>query len=292
MKRVSKQPTTEPSTLPVHPLELVQAALLVAFVAYIVRRRPSALKLLNPLDPTFLFLFNTFWSVLFIEPNETDRSLSVVVPSLSAVFSTVVDPACLIGLAELCAFFYFTGDKWKKLNQRESLTMHWHLWNGILIYTMMDGLNGAFSEHGFLPILHEKGYRLVDRRYRRHLIGAPGGIGPSSYEVLVARTVNSIELFVYSWMSIMAAVGVATRARWHQTVETIVLTMAAYGTIVFVLPDMLDGCYNMQPMGVKECLPPLNAFYFFYVYFGVVINFIWLFVPLLMLWFKARSDFK
>ena len=167
--------------------------------------------------------------------------------------------------------------------------MHWHLCNGILIYTMMDGLNGAFSEYGFLPLLHERGYRMVDRRYRRHLIGQPNG--PSAYEVHVARTVNAMEVIVYSWMSIMAAVGIATRATWHRTLELMVLTMACYGTVVFVLPDFFDGCLNMQPMGVAECYPPLTPFYFFYVYFGVAINWIWFGVPLGMLVVNVRRDF-
>ena len=34
--------------------------------------------------------------------------------------------------------------------------------------------------------------------------------------------------------------------------------MAAYGAVVFVVPDMLDGCLNMQPMGVADCAPPLT----------------------------------
>jgi hypothetical protein len=76
----------------------------------------------------------------------------------------------------------------------------------------MDGLNGAFSEFGFMPLLHEKGYQMVDRRYRRHLIGTPEG--PSQYEANVARTLNAMELFVYSWMSFLVAVGMCKRAKW------------------------------------------------------------------------------
>lgn len=190
----------------------------------------------------------------------------------------------------VAAFLYFARGARKPLTSSQSLALHWHLWNGIIIYTMMDGLNGAFSEYGFLPLLHERGYRMVDRRYRRHLTGQPPH-GPSEYEVLVARTVNAAEVLVYSWMSIMAAVGVITRARWHKTLELMVLTMASYGTVVFVVPDMLDGCLNMQPMGVRECFPPLTPFYFFYVYFGVVINWIWFLVPIGMLATNVMRDF-
>ena len=63
---------------------------------------------------------------------------------------------------------------------------------------------------------------------------------------------------------------------------------AAYGAVVFVVPDMFDGCVNMQPMGVADCAPPLTPFYFFFVYFGVVINWIWLVVPVAMLVAKVR----
>ena len=160
----------------------------------------------------------------------------------------------------------------------------------IIIYTMMDGLNGAFSEYGpFLPLMHERGYRNVDRRYRRHLIGKPP-MGPSMYEVAVARTVNATEVLVYSWMSIAVAVGIATRAKWHKTLEVVVLTMAAYGSVIFMAPDMLDGCQNQQPHGEVGCFPTLTPFTFFFVYFGVLINWIWLAVPVGMLALRVYRD--
>ena len=152
----------------------------------------------------------------------------------------------------------------------------------------MDGLNGAYAEFGFMPLLHERAYQLVDNRYNRHLVGQPGG--PSEAEAVSARVVNSIELFVYSWMSILVAAGIATRSRWHKTLEAAVLTMAAYGTVVFVVPDFLTGCPNMQPFAEHTCLPPLTPFYAFFVYFGVTINIIWFVVPLRMLWNNVKTD--
>ena len=42
---------------------------------------------------------------------------------------------------------------------------------GIVTYTMMDGMNGAFgAEWGVLPVLHKDGYRNVDRRYRVRIV--------------------------------------------------------------------------------------------------------------------------
>ena len=89
----------------------------------------------------------------------------------------------------------------------------------------------------------------------------------------------------------MAAVGIVTRAKWHKTLEVVVLTMAAYGAVIFVLPDYIVGCFNMQPMGSPDCTPPLTPFYFFFVYFGVIINWIWAVVPIWMLYQKVRGDF-
>ena len=87
------------------------------------------------------------------------------------------------------------------------------------------------------------------------------------------------------------AVGIATRAKWSKTIEIIVLTLACYGTVIFVLPDFFDGCLNMQPIGVKECSPAFTPYYAFYVYFGLGINIIWLCVPLGMLIVNVRRDF-
>jgi hypothetical protein len=249
------------------------------------------MRLLNWKDPTFLFLFNTFWSVLFIEADDAAKTLSPRLPYLSEVIGQATNPATIIGLAEFALFLYFARGAKKTLTRSESLAMHWHLWNGIIIYTMMDGLNGAFSEYGFLPLLHERGYRMVDRRYRRHMIDKLP-MGPTAYEANVARTVNAMEVLVYSWLSIMVAVGIATRAKWHKSIELVVLTMSLYGTIVFVVPDFLDGCPSTQPIGVHDCFPELTPFYFFYTYFGVTINFIWFLVPLYMIVDRIRKDFK
>ena len=56
-------------------------------------------------------------------------------------------------------------------------------------------------------------------------------------------------------MSIASAVGIATGATWHRTLETIVRRRRR---VVFVVPDMFDG----------YCAPPLTPFFLFLVYFG------------------------
>lgn len=89
----------------------------------------------------------------------------------------------------------------------------------------------------------------------------------------------------------MVAVGICKGAKWQKTLEVMVLTMAAYGALVFVVPDYLEGCSNMQPMNERTCSPELTPFYFFFVYFGVIINWIWFVVPVVMLYYRTMDDF-
>jgi len=126
---------------------------------------------------------------------------------------------------------------------------------------MMDGLNSAFRRFALSSLFCIE----EATKWLTAAIGAAWRTVVS--DVLLARTVNATELFVYSWPSIAAAVGIANRAKWHRTLEVIVLSLAAYGGVglVFVLPELLHGCPNMQPMGVHDCFPPLTPFYFFYV---------------------------
>lgn len=156
---------------------------------------------LNPhRDPTFLFLIQTFWSILFVEADDKTKSLSLRMPQFEEVVAHTTDPAVFIGFAELAVFLYLVRGSRAALTRSESLVCNWHLWNAILTYTMMDGLNGAFSEAGFLPMMHKRAYQLVDRRYRRDQIGAGGvgSAGPSAFEANFVKVLGSTELFVYA----------------------------------------------------------------------------------------------
>ena len=198
------------------------------------------------------------------------QTLALRMPPLADAVRYFTDPAVVIGVIELGIFLIGVVELSRgakqplRLSRGESLAMHWHLANGIIIYTIMDGLTGGFSEYGFMPQLFQF-YRTLDRRYHRDLAGTPSG--PSAYETYVVFTVNATEVLVYSWMSIAVAVGIATRAKWHKTLEVVVLTMAAYGSVIFMAPDMLDGCQNQQPHGEVGCFPTLTPFTFFFVYF-------------------------
>ena len=245
--------------------------------------------LFHPLDPTMHFLVGTFVTIVFIDADASAKTLALKLPTPQELAQHFLDPGVAIGLALFALFLYAVRDATKPLSRAQSLAANWHLWNSVLIYTMMDGLNGAFSEHGFLSYLHKHGYQLVDRRYHRALVDTPAG--PTAYEAAVVQTLNATELFVYSWMSWLVAVGICKHASWHRTLEAVVLTMAAFGALLFVVPDYLTGCLNMQPFGEPGCMPPLTPFYFFFVYFGVVINWIWFAVPVAMLAKTVRDDF-
>ena len=93
-------------------------------------------------------------------------------------------------------------------------------------------------------------------------------------------------------MSFLTAVSICNEGKWHKTLEVCVLTMAAYGALLFLVPDYMTGCLNMHPMGVSDCMPPMTPFNLFFVYFGVLINWIWLFVPAYMLYVLASEDCK
>ena len=242
----------------------------------------------NAFDPTLQFLAGSFVSILFVSADETTHSINLKLPSQRELIGHFLDPAVLLGVGMFFVFRHLTKDSQKTLTTCERLCANWHLWNAIIIYVIMDGLNGAFSEYGFMDLLHKEGYRMIDRRYRRHLIDQPGG--PSAYEANVAKTLNAMELFVYSWMSFFSAVSICNGTKWHKSLEVIVLTMAAYGAVIFVVPDMLTGCLNMHPMGVSECHPPFTPFNLFFVYFGVLINWILAIVPGIMLFNRVRAE--
>merc|ERR1711920_1190842 len=120
-------------------------------------------------------------------------------------------------------------------------------------------------------------YMNVDRRFRYHLIGKPGGTtAPDSASAWVVCT---IELFMHSVLTFFAFVGVCRRSPWRHSVEACALAFQFFGSLVFPATDLLTGCENMQPIGVHTCTPPFTPFFIFFFYFGVLVNFVWAVVP-------------
>lgn len=80
-----------------------------------------------------------------------------------------------------------------------------------------------------------------------------------------------------------AYVGICTRKKWADAIALIALSFQLFGAIVFIVPDLLIGCPNMQPFELKSCVPGTTLFELFYFWFGVVVNIVWVIVPLIIM---------
>ena len=60
----------------------------------------APLTFLNWRDPTFLFLTNTYLSVLFIEADDKSKTLTLSMPTATQALGHFFDPAVFIGLLE------------------------------------------------------------------------------------------------------------------------------------------------------------------------------------------------
>ena len=243
-------------------------------------------NLFNPLDPTFQFCLQTVASVLFVKADEATQTIALRLPSFGNIVSYVTDPTFFVGAAVYALAMYGVRGVTRKLTTGERLAANWYLWNTVVIHVMMDGLCGA---HGWMGPMNEN-YRILDRRYRPELVGQLEKGGTHATDRASAYTLNEMELFGHSVLTLFAFWGVMHKAPWRHTVEAIALTTQAVGAIMFVMPDMLSGCENMQPVGVKSCLPPLTPFFVFFFYFGVIINWLWVVVPVFMLVKVVQSD--
>jgi len=243
-------------------------------------------NLLKFTDPTFQFCLQTLVSVLFVTADEKNKTLSIAIPDLEKVIDYFCknDGWFLIGAIVLAITLFTVRNCDRKLTWSESLIANWYLWNVVVIHVMLDGLCGA---HGFGGIMNNN-YRILDKRYRPDLVGQT--LGPTSGDRALVYTLNEMELFGHSLMCLFAFYGVCYKTRWRHGAECIALVTQAVGAVCFVMPDMLTGCENMQPINVKTCLPPLEPFYFFFYYFGVVINWLWVVVPVIALYFVVKSD--
>ena len=239
-------------------------------------------NLLKFTDPTFQFCLQTLVSVLFVTADEATKTLTIGLPSLTTVFDYFFNSWFLIGFCVLAVSLYTVRNCDRELTWSESLIANWYLWNVVVIHVMLDGLCGA---HGFGGKMNDN-YRILDKR--PDLIGQP--LGPLATDRALVYTLNEMELFGHSVLCLIAFYGVCYKTPWRHTMETIALMIQAVGAVAFVMPDMLTGCENMQPINVKTCLPPLEPFYFFFFYFGVIINWLWVVVPVFALVKVVQSD--
>jgi hypothetical protein len=243
-------------------------------------------NLFHAADPTFQFCMQTLVSVLFVKADEATQTLAWRVPALGEVFRYATGPAFLVGALVFAVAMYGVRGVTRTLTSGERLAANWYLWNTVVIHVMMDGLCGA---HGWMGPMNDN-YRILDRRYRPELVGQLEKGGTHATDRASAYTLNEMELFGHSVLTCFAFWGVMHKSPWRHTVEAIALTTQAVGAIIFVMPDMLTGCENMQPVGVKTCLPPVTPFFVFFFYFGVIINWLWVVVPVFMLVKVVQSD--
>ena len=226
-------------------------------------------------------------SVLFIKVDEQARTLEPRMPTTADVIAHFTDPAFFVGAAVLMLALWGVRGLKRTLTAGERLAANWYLWNTVVIHVMMDGLCGA---HGWMKPFMNANYRILDRRYRPDLVGQLDKGGTYATDRASAYTLNEMELFGHSVLTLFAFWGVMHKTPWRHTVEAIALTTQAVGAIMFVMPDMLTGCENMQPIGENTCLPPVTPFFVFFFYFGVIVNWLWVVVPVWMLVKVVQSD--
>ena len=231
-------------------------------------------------DPTLLFCSGTLLSVVFVRGDSATKTLSLVptneIPS--QLFTLFVDPAFVAGFLFLAMAYYMTKDyvhdRFTSAQRREA---GWYLWNGAIIHIMMDGMAGGghiATKGGWGLKLMNDNYQILDKRFSRD---ATDG------DIAVATTITQTELYVHSILTFFAYVGLCRRTKWADVVSSIALSFQLFGAIVFIVPDLLTGCPNMQPFDDKTCTPDATMFTLFYFWFGVMVNFVWVIVPAMML---------
>jgi len=76
------------------------------------------------------------------------------------------------------------------------------------------------------------------------------------------------------------------RSAVSPALELLASTLQLLGTVFFLGPEFMTGCKNMQPFGPSPhgCFPPpLDSLWTaFYWHFGIGVNAVWVFIPLLL----------
>ena len=230
-------------------------------------------------DPTFLFCANTLMSVVFVRGNSDKQELEIVpVDQLPGQLKEhFLDPIWIVGALFLYVAYFYTKDYVSNsFSAAQRTEAGWYLWNGAVIHVMMDGCAGggwfnSATPGGWGMTLLNANYQVLDKRFARL---APEG------EIAIATVVTQTELFCHSTLCLIAYIGICTRAKWADVVAMVALSFQLFGAIVFILPDLLTGCPNMQPFDQPTCMPDATMFTFFYFWFGVGCNILWVVIPI------------
>jgi hypothetical protein len=212
-------------------------------------------------------------TIFFLTPSEKDMTLRLHAPEARKVLQALVDPALLAGLGFLALALYLTKDS-KPLARGDRLRAGWYLWNGVIFHTVMDGMVGM----GFFPHLSAF-YNHLDNRFREHVTHANGGAHHG--ELAMIKLIVTIELFVMAPLCVAAFVAISNRAPWRYAVEVCVSTMHVFGTVMFLFPELMNGCLNLVPIGAKKsCVAGFSLYELFFFWFATGMNAVWIVVPL------------
>lgn len=230
-------------------------------------------------DPTFLFCLSTLFSVVFVRGNSATQKLEIVqLKQLPGQLQDhLLDPIWILGALFLYVAYFYTKDYVSNsFSASQRIEAGWYLFNGCIIHVMMDGCAGGgwFDSKeggGWGMKLLNANYQVLDKRFARL---APEG------EIAIATVVTQTELFCHSILCLIAYVGICKRAKWADVVAMMALSFQLFGAIVFIVPDLLTGCPNMQPFDQLTCMPEATMFTFFYFWFGVGCNILWVAIPI------------
>mmetsp|Transcript_6953 Transcript_6953/g.8428 ORF Transcript_6953/g.8428 Transcript_6953/m.8428 type:complete len:258 (+) Transcript_6953:107-880(+) len=225
-------------------------------------------------DPMAFFAIGTLVSVLFLEGNLESKSLLLKNPiQADEAFEYFSASPMLFGYAVLIATLV-TVETCHTVSKSDQKRASWFLWNAVVFHIMMDGCSGGLNT----PRLMGANYRILDNRFRFNVSLSEGGPHPG--EAAGGFTVVMVELLIMAPLCILTCVGIMKNLPWHHELQAVVSAFHLFGTIMFIAPEFLTSCPNMAPIGEETCLPDLTPFTFFYFYFGVGANLVWILVPL------------
>lgn len=215
--------------------------------------------------------------VLEADPNNQTISIRVNYPS----FSTY--PFGLFALTIYYLTIYTVISTFSKKNMIgnvDKLIIMWFLHNGGIIHIVMEGLAAGW---GLWPEIYES-YQLIDNRFRFHVPDFHGG-APDEAKLNV-WLITQLELYVWApfcVLTVLSYYGVLHQRHRHG-LAIVTSMMQIIGTIFFVFSPLFHDCMDLPPFGVKGCLPELDWFTLIYVYLAFGINFVWVIIPSMIIW--------
>ena len=207
------------------------------------------------LDPTMVFCLFCLIVPLFKEASTTheERIAFLTDPLLLGSFGLLIALAFLVRITGKCV----------ELNVWERARARWYLWNGAIIHIMMDGGVGALKK---LPLFRHQ-YKILDARFN------------DDDAITVPVLVGLVEIFVMAPLCFLTYYAYRRGSSWRYPMEVMICTCHIFGTIMFCLPEHLEGFKNIETdFDFEFTLHKIT-----YFWFGYGANFIWIVLPLCFL---------